>query len=129
MISAEIVWWSTIWFVMKLVNIIFKKTKLSKNSHISTFSRRLESNQNRMKKFGNDWHGTGEYNNCDAFAKYFAKKCRNCKNSNQVKKYLLENVKIEIIWKGDRIRCIKSACTLGCKICMRERKEILQALK
>ena len=41
----------------------------------------------------------------------------------------MENVKIEIIWKGNRSRCMKSTCTLDCKICMMERKEILQALE
>ena len=31
-----------------------------------------------------------------------------------------------IIWQGDSIRCMKSACTARCSLCMREHKEILK---
>ena len=34
-----------------------------------------------------------------------------------------------ILWQGDRIRCMKSARTLQCKICMMERKEILSRFR
>ena len=38
-------------------------------------------------------------------------------------------MKTEIIWQGDRIRCMKSSRTLQCKICMVERKEILHRMQ
>ena len=38
-------------------------------------------------------------------------------------------MKPTIIWQGDGIRCMKSARTLQCKICMTERKEILSRFR
>ena len=37
-------------------------------------------------------------------------------------KKLLE---IKILWKGDRIKCMKSTRTMKCKLCMKERRIIL----
>ena len=42
-----------------------------------------------------------------------------------MKARLKEIVKPQIIWKGDRIQCMKSVRTMQCKICMVERREIL----
>ena len=82
------------------------------------------------KKFGKEnWRGSGGYSKADAFAKHFAKHCRYCKNSNEVKAKLKEIVNPRIIWKGDRIQCMKSVRTMQCKICMIERREILHRFK
>ena len=32
----------------------------------------------------------------------------------------------KIVWKGERIQCMKSARTSRCKLCMKERREILE---
>ena len=42
----------------------------------------------------------------------------------------LKNIMIPtILWQGEGIRCMKSARTLQCKICMMERKEILSRFR
>ena len=69
------------------------------------------------------------YAKSDAFAKHFVQFCQDCTTSNQVRARLKEIVEPSIIWKGDRIRCMKSSRTLQCSICMMERKEILHRLK
>ena len=79
-------------------------------------------------KYGDDWYGSGGYPRADAFAKHFANRCRDCYNSNAVKARLKEIVEPSIVWQGDRIRCMKSARTYNCKICMIERKEILKQM-
>ena len=63
----------------------------------------------------------------DSFAQHFAKQCGNCENSNQIKAKLKQLVSVEVIWQGEAIQCTKSARTRDCKICMRERKQIMQA--
>ena len=78
------------------------------------------------KKKGEDWYGSGGYAKADSFAKHFADQCRNCKNSNQVKAKLKEIVEPSILWQGERIRCMKSARTAQCILCVVERKEILK---
>ena len=69
------------------------------------------------------------YPKTDAFAKHFVQFCQDCTTSNQVRARLKKIVEPSIIWKGDRIRCMKSSRTLQCKICMVKRKEILHRLK
>jgi len=75
-------------------------------------------------KYGEDWWGSGGYKRADAFAIHMADECRECTSSNQVRAKLKERLAVRILWKGDPIRCLKSACTLSCRICMEERKEI-----
>lgn len=81
------------------------------------------------KKYGDDWYGSGGYARSDAFAKHFAQHCRDEPNSNAVRKKLRKIVIPEILWQGDRIRSMKSARTMQCKICMVERKQILSRFK
>ena len=65
----------------------------------------------------------------DSFAHHFAQICGDCTNSNQVYAKLKENISVEVIWQGDSIQCTKSARTRDCKLCMTERKQIMQALR
>ena len=64
----------------------------------------------------------------DSFATHFAKICGDCKNSNAVKAKLKEAISVEVIWQGDAIKCTKSARTRDCRLCMMERKQIMQAM-
>ena len=80
------------------------------------------------KNHGKNWFGSGGYSRADAFAKHFAEHCRVCRNSNEVKARLKQIVKPTILWQDKVFRCMKSAQTLNCKICMVERKEILKRL-
>ena len=80
-------------------------------------------------KYGENWFGSGGYGKADAYAKHFAHLCRDCGNSNQVKAKLKEIMEPSILWKGDRIQCMKSAKTMNCKICMVERTEILHRMR
>ena len=80
-------------------------------------------------KYGDNWWGSGGYSRADAFAKHFADHCRESRNSNAVRAKLKEIVEPSILWQGDRIRCMKSARSYNCKICMVERKEILKRME
>ena len=81
------------------------------------------------RKFGPNWWGSGGNNRPDAFSKYFVDHCRECNDSKEVQNNLKEIVVPTILWQGDRIRCMKSARTLQCKICIVERKEILSRFR
>ena len=81
------------------------------------------------KKYGDEWYGNGGYKKADSFAKHFANLCRECRNQNQVRAKMKEIMIPSIIWHGDSIRCMKSACTAKCKLCMQERKEILKRFR
>ena len=91
--------------------------------HVTDVWKVIEAGRNSKDE---NWQGSGGYAKADSFAKHFANKYRDCKNSNQVREKLKEIVEPSIIWQGDRIRCMKSARTAQCKICMVERKEILK---
>eukprot|EP00956_Cyclotella_meneghiniana_P030618 scaffold77721_cov103-Cyclotella_meneghiniana.AAC.1 len=54
---------------------------------------------------------------------------RDCRTSNEVKSRIKEILNPKILWKGDRIKCMKSAMTPQCKLCMVERKEICHRLQ
>ena len=84
----------------------------------------MESNLIWAEKFGPDWWGSGGYNRSNACSKQFPDHCREVNNINEVRKILKEITVPTIIWKGDRICCMKTARTIQCKICMLERKEI-----
>ena len=77
-------------------------------------------------KFGENWYGSGGYSGADAFAKHFAHLCRDCRNYNEVRAKMKEIMQPQIVWKGERIQCMKSARTSRCKLCMKERREILK---
>eukprot|EP00956_Cyclotella_meneghiniana_P035496 scaffold115418_cov119-Cyclotella_meneghiniana.AAC.2 len=79
-------------------------------------------------KYGDNWRGSGGYGRANAFAKHFADHCRDCRTSDEVKSRIKEIPNPKIIWKGDRIRCMKSAMMPQCKLCMVERKEICHRL-
>ena len=82
--------------------------------------------QSGRKNYGDKWYGNGGYSRADSFAKHFANLCRECRNLNQVRAKMKKIMIPSIIWQGDSIRCMKSACTARCSLCMRERKEILK---
>ncbi len=65
----------------------------------------------------------------NSFANHFAQICGDCTNSNHVSAKLKQDVSIEVIWQGDPIKCMKSARTRDCRICMVERKQIMQPLR
>ena len=74
---------------------------------------------------GENWRGSGGYASADSFAKNFVHLCRDWKNSNEVRAFMKENLKTKIIWQGDPIQCMKTSRTMQCKLCMKERREIL----
>ena len=82
-------------------------------------------------KCGNDydWYGSGGYKKADAFAKFAGNMSRDCKTKHEVKERLKSSITVRILYKGDRLRCAKSQKTIGCKLCMRERREILHRMR
>ena len=60
----------------------------------------------------------------DTFARHFAAHCSHLYNSRQVRKFVYENIKLEILWKGSQISCNKSAATPKCSLCLQERRYI-----
>ena len=81
------------------------------------------------KKFDENWRGSGGHDRCDGFARHFAQECRHAKNYNEIQAFLKDNIQVNILWKCDRIRCMKSSKTMRCKICMVERKAILASMR
>ena len=67
--------------------------------------------------------------NVTAASKHFAKFCKDCTNSNQVRQMMKKLMSPRVIWQGDRISCMKTARTLKCKLCMVERREIMHRMK
>lgn len=101
------------------------KTKVYlKNRALQHFSDVWKIIENGKRKFGNKWKGTGGYALCDSFDKHFAQECRSCKILNQVKSILKEIVEVEILWRGNRIKFMKSVRSATCKICKIKRREI-----
>ena len=105
--------------------VLFGKTqnalKLRTSAHIGDVWQVIHHGNT---KYGKNWWGSGGYARADAFAKHMADRCRECISSNQVRAKVKERLEVRILWKGNPIRCLKSACTLSCRICMEERKEI-----
>lgn len=89
--------------------------------HIGDVWKVVESGRD---KFGEGWFGNGGYERSDSFAVHFADHCRDCNNSNEVKAKMKRLMDVKILWQGKQIQSMKSACTLKCKLCMMERKEI-----
>ena len=53
---------------------------------------------------------------------------RECNNYNGARAKMKTIMEPSIVWKGNRILCMKSARTLQCKICMVERTTILKKM-
>ena len=81
------------------------------------------------KKLGKNRFGSGGYAGADAFSKHFGNLCRTCSSGNQMRQRLKKIMIPTILWQGEGIRCMKSARTLQCKICMVERKKILSQFR
>jgi hypothetical protein len=64
--------------------------------------------------------------NVTAMSKHFAKLCWDCTSSNQVRTKMKTLMSPTIIWQGNRIKCMKTAMTNSCKLCMVEKLEIMK---
>ena len=80
--------------------------------------------QTGRRLYGDNWKGSGGYDRSTALSKYLANLCRDCTDPDQVRKRIRELIEVNIVWQGNRIQCMKTACTLVCKLCMAERLEI-----
>ena len=67
----------------------------------------------------------------DSFASHFASHYEgdNDKETKLKRKDVQSKVKVEIIWQGDAISCMKSFGQLNCCLCMQEQLEILKMSK
>jgi hypothetical protein len=78
------------------------------------------------KKHGyENWEDVGGSCGSDAFAKHFGS---HANNSNEVRAIIKSILDPTILWQGDRNKCMKSATTLKCTLCMQERKELMKRL-
>ena len=100
--------------------------KTRTKEHINDVWKVIESG--RMK-FGPNWWGSGSHTGANVFSKYFANLCIDCTNSNTVRAKHKTSMHTQIIWKGDRIQCMKSSRTLRCKIYIVKRREILHCFR
>ena len=67
-----------------------------------------------------------KYNiNSDTFSKHFAQHFPNTTNVNA--RDIRNIVSMDILWHGNAIQCMKSFCTINCKLCMQERLAIHRA--
>jgi hypothetical protein len=67
----------------------------------------------------------GESRDTCTFAKHFAKHFEGKATAKEVK----EKLKIEVLWQGNPISCMKTFRKLGCKLCMMERVALLKAME
>jgi hypothetical protein len=65
----------------------------------------------------------------DSFARHVATHCKELTSSNAITRWCRENIEPSIIYQGERLKCMKSAKTMNYKMCMLQRKEILQRMK
>ena len=77
------------------------------------------------ENYGENWRGNGGWSGADSFAKHFANLCRKCKDKDEVREKMKKLLEVKILWKGDRIKCMKSTRSMKCKLCMKERRIIL----
>ena len=93
----------------------------------------INGTQNVVKsgrtKFGPNLHSSRGCKRAVAFSKNFANLCRKCNNSSKVCREMKLIMTPSIIWQGDGIRCMKSAHTLQCNICMTEGNGFLSCCK
>ena len=61
----------------------------------------------------------------DSFAQHFAQHIDSTKQNSIRTRDIRAMVKMDIIWQGDPISCMKTFGTNSCKLCMKERLEIL----
>ena len=64
----------------------------------------------------------------DSFAKHFANQDTR-EGEGATVKQVRDCTTVEILWKGNAISCSKSFSKLNCNLCMKERLEILKAMK
>ena len=66
--------------------------------------------------------------NVTSISRHFDHLCRGCITSTQVKQKM-KKMTPNIIWQGDRIKCMKSVNTPQCNMCMQERIETSKRFK
>jgi hypothetical protein len=82
------------------------------------------------KKHGHEnWEDVGGSCGSDAFAKHFGSHVRHASNSNEARTIIKSILDPTILWQGERIKCMKSATTLKCTLCMQERKELMKRFR
>jgi hypothetical protein len=63
----------------------------------------------------------------DSFAEHFAAQIPKDTKTPDISKHI--NFKVEILWKGNPLSCVKTFGTRGCRLCEKERLEILRLVK
>ena len=63
----------------------------------------------------------------DSFAAHFGLLIPKGTASNQVRNYV--RIKVEILWKGNPLSCVKTFGSRACKLCSKERMEILKLVR
>jgi len=101
--------------------------KVRTAEHLNDVYKVIKSGR-ELRPDGN-WYGTGGYSRADAFAKYHANRCRDLNSSSEVKAKLKETIEVKILWQGDRLKCMNSARTPHCRLCMNEKKIILSRFR
>ena len=65
----------------------------------------------------------------DSFAKHFASHFKEEDNNDITRGDVRSITKVEVIWQGNPISCMKTFKNLNCSLCTRERLEIYNAIK
>jgi hypothetical protein len=82
------------------------------------------------RKHGHEsWEDVVRSCGSDAFATHFGSHMHHAKNSNEARAIIKSLLDPTILWQGDRIKCMKSATTLKCMLCMQERKELMKRFR
>lgn len=90
----------------------------------------IGNTQQKLKKrmeqhFGETCKQVNEGDKSDSFAAHFAAHFEG--GDEDITRQMVRNkVDMEIVWQGDAISCMKSFGQLSCRLCMKERLEILK---
>ena len=94
--------------------LIRSKTMLTKGINLRLLGSQMQDTKNL---FIND-------KKSDSFANHFAALVPENTPKKEVKNFV--KVKVKILWKGDPLSCVKTFGTRACKLCNKERMEILK---
>ena len=94
--------------------------------HITSVWKPIEHQKKNIERKKNNKEETDMKFNVTAMSKHFAKLCWDCTSSNQVRTKMKTLMSPTIIWQGNRIKCMKTAMTNSCKLCMVEKLEIMK---
>ena len=79
------------------------------------------------KKFATEFPSklTYSYMSASTLSSHFAHHCKDFSKSRKVRRFIRDNIDVNVIWKEDNIKTIKNIGMSSCQLCMQEHHNIL----